>query len=153
MQISDPILRSVALVSAAPAYAKLDASQSDAWVSGAEKQLNSLPPDLNKLRLMIALVKVSIANGNREEAQQQIGKAYDFGEEIFEEDSKANPGKVSKQTDGLDELVDLTSAAARKPWLSAAVLDHIRQIRNDVLRAWLLVEQAKSISDKRNATG
>jgi len=153
MQISDPVLRSVGLVSAAPAYTQLDSSQADAWVSGAREQVNSLPPSLNKLRLTIALIKVSIANGDREEAQQRIGKAYDFGEELFEEDLKANPGKFSELADGFDELVDLASVAARQAWLSGGSLNHIRQIRNDVLRARLLVEQAKGMTDARHSNG
>jgi hypothetical protein len=153
MEITDPVLRSVALVSAAPTYTKLDASQADTWVSGARQQLNSLPPTLNKLRLTIALIKVSLANGDREAAQQQIGKAYDFGEELFEEDLKANPGKFSEMADGFDELVDLTSAAARQPWSSAIALDHVRQLRDDVLRARMLVEEARGLAETRHANG
>jgi hypothetical protein len=151
MQISDPVLRSVALVTAAPTYATSDASQAGAWVSGARQQLNSLPPSLGKLQLMIALIKVSIANGHREEAQQQIGKAYDFGEELFEGDLRANPGKFSPQGEGFDELVDLTSVAARQPWLTTDSLNRIRELRNDVLRARLLVEQAKAMAAARQA--
>jgi hypothetical protein len=145
LQITDPALRSVALVSAAPTYAKVDPSQSESWVSGAREQLNSLPPGIKKLRLMIALIKVSIANGNREDARQQATKVYDLGEELFEEDLKANPGKGSQMADGFEELTDLTSVGARLPWLSAETLDHVRQLRNDVLRARLLVEEAKGM--------
>jgi hypothetical protein len=151
-QITDPALRSVALVTAAPTYAKLDADQAGAWVSGARQQLNSLAPSVKKLRLMIALIKVSIANGNREDARQQASKAYDLGEELFEDDLRGNPGKLSDSADGFEELTDLTSVAARQPWLSAETLDHVRQLRNDVLRARLLVEQAKGM-EQGNATG
>jgi hypothetical protein len=152
-QITDPELRSVALVSAAPAYEKLDAGQADAWVSGAKEQLNSMPAGVNKLRLMIALIKVNIANDDEENAKQQTGRAYDLGEEIFEEDLRANPGKFSGMAEGFDELVDLTSVGARQPWLSGNTLDHVRQVRNDVLRARLLVEQAKGMTDERHAAG
>lgn len=90
----------------------------------------------------------SIANGNREDAQQQVGRVYDLGEELFEEDVKANPGKFSEMADGYNELVDLTSVAARQPWLVGQTLDHARQVRNDVLRARLLVELAKGMTEQ-----
>lgn len=82
-----------------------------------------------------------------------MGRAYDLGEELFEDDLKANPGKFSEMADGFDELVDLTSVAARQPWLSQNALDHVKLVRNDVLRARLLVEEAKGISEERHSNG
>lgn len=145
-QIADPAVRSIALASTAPLYAKVNQDEAQSWVAGARQQLDSLPPGPNKLRLIIALIKVSIANGNREQARQQSGRAFDLGEELFEEDLKANPGKMSDMAEGFDELVDLTSVCARQPWLFADTLGHVRQLRNDILRARLLVEEAKGLT-------
>ncbi|HLI62820.1 MAG TPA: hypothetical protein VKV05_05440 [Terriglobales bacterium] len=149
MQITDPVMRSVALVSTAPAYSALDAAKADDWVSAARQQLTDLPPSVNKLRLEIALAKVDIANGRRPEAQAEVARAYDFGGELFQEDVEANPGKFSEMADGFAELVDLTQTAARQPWLSPMTLAHIRELHNDVLRARLLVEQAKGMTESK----
>jgi len=152
-QITDPGLRSTALVSSAPAFAEVDATQAEAWVSGARKQLDTMPADIYKLQLMIALSKFSIAKGNRDDARQEISRAYDLGEELFQEDMESNPGKLSDTGQGYDELVDLTAAASREPWLAAETLDHVRHIRNDVLRAHLLVEEAKGMIEGHHTSG
>ena len=150
-QITDPTLRVTALATAAPGYQQVDPQQANAWLSAGRQQLDSLPSGLAKLRLKIALIKAAIANGDREAAKEQIAQAYDFGAGLFEADSTAEPGKLAQSTDGFDELVDLTDAASRQTWLQPASLENVRRIRPEVLRAHLLVEEAKGIADSRSS--
>lgn len=55
--------------------------------------------------------------------------------------------RFPKTADGIDELTELAEVAGQQSWILADTLDRVRQVRNDVLRARLLVEEAKGMSE------
>jgi hypothetical protein len=144
-QISDHFLQMVALVSLAPAYSKIDAKEADSWLSDAKSQLVSVSENAKKLRLMTALVRAQAALGRDEEGLTQ--EAFDLGEGLFSQNMHDHPDEMSYSLAGYDELTDLTASAVKIEANQPVTISMIGKIRNEVLRAELLISAAKGIAE------
>jgi hypothetical protein len=144
-EISDPYLLTVALVSLVPAYSKVDAKEADSWLSDAKSQLGLFSDQGKKLRLMTAVVRAQVALGEDKEAEPLIQQAFDLGEAVFSLDMQGNPNELSYSIAGYDELTDLTASVVKAEVNQAATISRIARVRNDVLRATLLISAAKGI--------
>ena len=146
-QISDPYLQMVALVSLAPAYSKVDAKEADSWLSDAESRLASVSDNGKKLRLMTAVVRAQVALGRDKEVESLIQQTFDLGEAVFSLDMHDNPNELSYSVAGYDELTDLTTSVVKAEANQTATVSRIGKVKNDVLRAALLISAARGISE------
>jgi hypothetical protein len=146
-QISDPYLQMVALLSLAPAYSKVDAKEADSWLSDAKSQAGSVNDKGKRLRLMTAVVRAQLALGRDTEAEPMIQQAFDLGEAIFLLDMQDDPDKLSYSVAGYDELTDLTTSVVKAEVNQPATISRIAKVKNDILRATLLIYAAKGISE------
>lgn len=146
-QISDPYLQLVALVSLVPAYSKVDAKEADSWLSDAKSRFASVSDNGKKLRLLTAVVRAQVALGRDKEAESLIDQAFDLGETVFSADMHDNPNKLSDSVAGHDELTDLTTSAVKAEANQTATISRIGKIKNDALRAALLISAARGISE------
>jgi hypothetical protein len=124
--IQDPGQRAVALAIVAPYYSKSEPQEADAWRSQANAELERLPAGNTRLKLIAALAKDSLVNGDENRATSLFDKAFDLGEELFAEDLKANPGKMAYESQGEGELTELSEAFAKYPKISAATLSRVQ---------------------------
>ncbi len=83
-QISDPTLRTLALVLLAP-YEK-DKQQARRWVLSAEQALSALPDSLRKLQLMTAIIKSELRMDDAETARKMLPSTFALGERIYHGD-------------------------------------------------------------------
>lgn len=146
--IQDPGRRAVAQAVLIPSYDKLDSQRADGWREGAAAELDHLPPGKTKLKLLVALANAALGEGKRELALDLFGKAFDLGQMLFAQDLKENPGKMAYATDGEEDLAVLVTDFSKDRKVRTAVIEQTRQVRNDVLKAKLLVAAAKgALSD------
>jgi hypothetical protein len=120
-RISDPYLQMIALVSLAPAYSKVDTQEADLWLSDGESQLGSVIDSGKKLRLMAAVVRAR--------------------------DMRDKPDELGYSVEGYDELTELTMSVVKAEANQTATISRIGKVKNDVLRAALLISAARGISE------
>jgi hypothetical protein len=142
-QISDPDLRGVALVSLAPAYAKVDAAEADSWLAEAKSRLETISENPKKLRLMAVLVQAQVALGRYAEALPLIQQGFDLGEAVFLQDFREHPDQLVDSVAGYSELTDLTTAALKSESESRETIARIERVQPEALRAELLIAAAK----------
>lgn len=145
MTIQDPSRRAIAFATLAPFYAKVNKEQTTDWLKESKSELDRLPAGKRKLKLMVALAKNSLIGADDKQAIAMFEKAFDLGEEIFEEDLKSNPGKMAYYSEGEEELADLTESFAKPPTVRTSTISRIESIRDELLKAKLLVAAAKGI--------
>jgi len=141
--IQDPGPRAVALATVAPEFRTSDPQKYEGWLKQSNNQLQSLPPGITKLKLMLALARDSMLAGDQKRAMELFQKAFDLGEELFAEDLRSNPGKMAYEGTGEEELAKLSEVFAKYPDTRVATMARVRSTRDDVLKARLLVAAAK----------
>ena len=82
-------------------------------------------------------------------AQELFDKSFDLGEELFEEDTRSNPGKMAYATVGDEELSGLVEAFTKSKLFRVATIGRVREVRNDVLRTRLLAAAAKGSGEDK----
>ena len=145
-QIGDPYLRTLALVSLAPAYSGIDSRQADSWLSDAGSRLISVTDDDKQLQLMASIVHAQVAMGKVNEADSLWRHAFDLGEAIFTLVLHSSPAKPAESLAGYDQLADLTVSLTKSPVYQTATIARIRTVKNDLLRSALLVSAAKGLA-------
>ena len=143
LQVSDAELRAIALAAVAPAYMTVDAKRANSWITESSDLLRSLPPTETKLRLMVSLAEAKASQGDTDAALDLMGKSFDLGEELFAQYIRANPGQMAYNATGMDELVELTSKMCQKSAFQALVIRRVETLREDTLKARLLVASAQ----------
>ncbi|MGA7293212.1 MAG: hypothetical protein WBW53_12600 [Terriglobales bacterium] len=143
LQVSDAELRAIALADIAPAYMTVDAKRANSWIAESSDLLRNMPPTENKLRLMVSLAQAKASQGDTDAALDLMGKSFDLGEELFAQYVRANPGQMAYNATGMDELVDLTNKMCQKSALQASVIRRVETLREDTLKARLLVASAE----------
>ena len=146
-QINDPDLRTLALVSLVPAYAKVDAPESESWLSAAESHLGEIKENAKKLRMMTAVISAKLALGRYAEAQPLVQQAFELGEAVFSQDLHAQPDQLADSVAGYSELSDLTTSLVKIGETQGAALSRIGKMQNETLRAALLISAAKGIAE------
>jgi hypothetical protein len=144
-QIADPYLRAVALASLAPAYSKIDAKQADSWLSNAQSRLTSLSDAQSRLRLMSTVARAQAALGRDSAASVLVQQVFDLAEQLFTEDQRRKPSEPAYSLAGYEELTDLTTNVIKIQSTQLPVINRIRKVNSDVLRAALLISSAKGI--------
>jgi hypothetical protein len=141
--IKDPGRKAVAQAILIPAYDRIDSQKAADWRQGAHGELDRLPPGKIKLKLLVALANATLAEGKHELALGLFNKAFDLDQMLFSEDLKENPGKMAYTAEGEEELAALVTDFCKESKVRATVVGQIRDVRNDVLKAKLLVAAAK----------
>jgi hypothetical protein len=126
-------------------YSKVNGEDSASWVKKGEKQLDGLPADVTKLKLLTSLAKVYFEQEQQGKALQYMNRAFDLGEELFEQDLTANPGKMAYTADGEEELDDLAAAAAQYLQDPNSVVTKVNSTENELLKAHLQVAAATGL--------
>jgi hypothetical protein len=151
-QIQDSGSRAVALATLVPSFVKLDQQKAGDWFKGANDELERVPPGRTRLKLMVALVGDLLATGRMEQATAMFDKAFDYGEELFEQDLKANPGKMAYQADGEEELAQLTEKFTEDERVRSFAVARVDGIREELLKAKLLIAAVNGLSGRAGAT-
>jgi len=146
--ISDPDLRTIALVWLAPAYAKVNAGESDSWLSEAKAKVPAITEDGKRLQLLAALVRTLANSGHYVDAQPLIGQAFDLGEAVASRDWQDHPESLADSVAGSSELGEIAASVIQLDAASEAVISRINHVQNDPLRAQLLIEAARGIAEK-----
>lgn len=145
--IATPHIRAITIASILPWYAEVDALASKNWINDLTKQVEQMGASPAKLRLEVALTNALFATSRSDEAQAMASKAMDLGVELFKQDRLANPGKRAYTTVGFDELIHLSETLG-KNLHSLGSLDMVQQVRDEVLRAAMLVTFGKGLADR-----
>jgi hypothetical protein len=146
-QINDPDLRALALASLVPAYAKVDAAESESWLSAAESHLAQVKENANRLRLMAAIIGAKLALRRYAEAQPLVEQAFELGEAVFSQDLNAHPDQLADSVAGYSELSDLTTSLVKMEPAPGSTVLRMRKIQNEMLRAELMISAAKGIAE------
>lgn len=144
--ISDPRWRSVAFSRIAAATASSQPNRSADLLQQGKSLLSTMKDHKARLSALTAYAEAAAASGRPLEAKAAIDEAFPIGEELFQEDLDATPGKLAYAAAGYDDLTALTRTGAGLD--SAGMLARITTLRNVVLRAFLLVEAADGIARK-----
>jgi hypothetical protein len=103
-----------------------------------------MPKNTTKLKLLVALAcETSRAGEGTKAAREYAGQALDLGTELFNQDLRSNPGKMTYQGNGFDELTELARCYGNNLSDADWIDSRIEQIGNEILRARLLIELAK----------
>lgn len=142
--ISDPAVRDVALAKLLPEFSKIEPESASKWETDVPNRLDSMPNNTTKLQLLVALgCQTSRADKAAKAARRYADQALDFGTELFNQDLRSNPGKMTYQVNGFDELTELAHCYGNNlsdaDWMDS----RIEQVGNQLLRARLLIELAK----------
>jgi hypothetical protein len=136
--IADPGLRAVAL-----AMLQRDSAPASGSESDLQKKLDSMPNNVTKLRLLVAL-GCRTRQGEDAQVRRYASQAVDFGTELFNQDLRSNPGKLSYLGNGYDPLVSLAgcygSDSPDRNWMEA----EIGKSGNELLQAHMLIALAKA---------
>lgn len=141
-QISDPVLKVLALVLIAP-YEK-NKSKATKWLEAGEEELNSVSNNLEKLQLMTAIIKSEIRMGDLAGAGRMVDDALSLGEQLYETDRHAHPDELGYLITGADNLAQLAYAAAEIRGDQVAMF--IDRISDPMLRVRLLISAARAIA-------
>lgn len=148
--IQDPGRQAIALATLAPGFTASDPKKSEEWVAGSTAELGKMPAGEPKLQLIVALAKDALYSQKNARAGELFNKSFDLGEELFEEDARSNPGKMAYTTVGDQELAMLVEVFAKSRNFRATTTGRVREVRNDVLRARLLVAAAKGVGEDKS---
>lgn len=141
-----PAFRAQAWADIAAALASKDRDRALALIDKAREVAASLRDQLDVLRVLSVLCDAGGQVGDRRVLQESLEQGLDLGEEIFNEDLAAHPGKLAYNVDGFDELTKLVQVGGK--YDTDYTVNYVRQIRNELLRAHLLVSVAEGISSR-----
>ncbi len=96
---------------------------------------------------MAAVVRAQVALGRSEEAASLAQQAFDLGEAEFSRDMRDKPDELGYSVAGYDELTELTMSVVKAEANQTATISRIGKVKNDVLRAALLISAARGISE------
>jgi hypothetical protein len=147
LSVRNPELRAVALASIAGSYSGQDPKTAEEWIRQCQSELHSMDDNINKLRLEVALTRSFLELKRESDAMDVTDRAFDLGEEIFNQDLRSNPGKETYSVVGFEELQNLTSLFTSKEsqTLDQQIMSRIGEIRNPVLRVRLLISMVGSL--------
>jgi hypothetical protein len=145
MQVRDISLRAVALCIVAPVYSKINQAEAENWLGQATEKLEDLPPDITKLKLLGALAVARLMEGKRNLATELLNKSFDLGEELFYQYMRSNPGAMAYSTPATATLANLSERFSEAPKTRNVVIFRVRSLRDDRLRAKLLVAAARGL--------
>ncbi len=143
-QISDLVLRDLALVAIAPSYQQINARRADDFLQSATKHLATMPSDLAKLQLTVALIKANVTLHRIEAARVLFGDAFRSAQQIVAEDLRQHPDRPAYALQGFDELNQLFEADVAIE-SAANVETRLAAFQNPVLRASLTISAARAI--------
>ena len=149
LMIADQARRSVGMASLLPAFERSDPKRATAWRRELEEQLGQMKTGAPKLQLMAALARSLYESGRVEEAESLVRKAMSLGSEVIALDLEANPGKMLYAAEGFDDLSQLVTLAAERSPKPFDILQAVRNMEHDLLRARMLVCAAKGFLERR----
>jgi hypothetical protein len=144
---SEPYFQTLALLSLVPAYSKIEPREANSWIADAKSRLISLKDDDKRLELTTVLARTQLALGTDIETTRLMQDAFDLGESVFLLHLRQNPTHPSYSIAGYDELTDLTISGVKAEAVRAATIERIELVKNDTLRAVLLIAAARGISE------
>ncbi len=147
--INDLTLKNVALATVAGAFFSKDPKEAQALLGDATESLEKMPPDVNKLRLLVKISKARFMAGDQRGADAYADRGLDLGEELFSQDMRSNPGKMAYSAAGFDEIAELLHVLAQYDSSSERVVRRVRQIRNETLKARALGVIAQGLLDSQ----
>jgi len=139
-----PALQAQAWAEIATSIASKDRDRALILIGKVRDTTERLKDQLDIVGVLSELSEAAAAAGDRRALQESLEQGIDLGGEIFEQDLTAHPGKLAYNVDGFDELVKLCEVGAK--YEPTYTLSRVRQIRDDLLRAHLLVSVAEGLT-------
>ena len=94
--------------------------------------------------MVTALAEAEAAAKQDKLFTETLRRGLDLGAELFNEDIAAHPGEIAYNAEGFDDLLKLAEVGGQYETLPT--LDFIRQIKNDVLKAHLLIGASEGVA-------
>jgi len=141
--IADPSLRTVALANIASAVGSSAPSQAGEIEKAIANTLPAIKDSQDRLLALSAQAKAAAAAGDMAGFRDALNRCFTLGEELFEEELDAHPGRptyTSPSYNALDGLV--TSGASFDPTTTASKVDQVGDI---ALKAYLLQSLARAL--------
>ncbi len=139
-----PSLQAQAWAEIAAAVATKDRDRALILIDKARDATGRLKDQLDILRVLSDLGEAAAAAGDEKVLRESLEQGIDLGSEIFEEDLIAHPGALAYNVDGFDEITKLSEVGAK--YEPTYTLSRVRQVREDLLRAHLLVSVAEGLA-------
>lgn len=138
--LTDQELRASALASIAVGLAEKQPQRASKLLSEAESLAAQEKDNPGKVKVLFAIARGYLAVKDQKAMQAHWNRAFDLGQELFQEDSEAHPGRLAYQTACFESLRSLTEFAAKLA--PPMMLQAMRGVRNQLLRTYLGISVA-----------
>jgi hypothetical protein len=107
--------------------------------------IESIKDKSGKVRALAALARAAAAAGDTKILDSAMKRAFDLGEELFEEYLQIHPTAPILAADAFDELCSVTRTGVRAR--TEPTLRRVLGISDDLLKAHLLIDAADALHD------
>ena len=142
--ISDSGMRSIALSDVATGYSKEDPQMASALLTQAKQSTLQLTNLSQREAALAALSRAASATRNIALFREIFERAFDLGEELFQEDLDSHPGQTALSADAYEDLSTLVQAG-----ISVDVeitMARLSACTDSVLQAYLLIDAAAALA-------
>jgi len=141
--ITDPELQAVALADIAAGFAKNDPGKASKFLSQANSIAVELKDNPAKVMALFAIAKANHELNDQKAMQTAWNRAFDLGQELFQEDIEAHPVRPAYQAACFDNLRNLAKFGGK--FDPPMILQSLRKVRNQLLQAYLPISAAEGI--------
>jgi hypothetical protein len=130
----------------APVYRAIDPRVAQKWVTDALEALDGIESGPDKVRLGLVLSVTLDDFGEKRKALAMFLDSLELGEELFQLEALSNTGRsvdASQVLGYLSEACERMSSLAERDM----VVTRVREVRNPVLRSFLLANCARGIAE------
>jgi hypothetical protein len=141
--ISDSGLRSIALSDVAIGYARTDPQRASALLAQAKEATLQLSDLSQKESALAALSRAASTTRDVVLFREIFARAFDLGEELFQEDLDSHPGQTGISADVYPDLATLVEMGISVN--DNATISRVLACKNEVLQAYLLIDAARAL--------
>lgn len=148
--VVDPYARAIALANFAAAVGPSSPNEAAEIEKNIDDSMPALKDAGQRLNVLAALVKAAAAAGDEASLQVSLDRCLALGEDLFDEDSVADPANGTYNTPAYAALSDAVESAA--PISPMIVAGKVHEIRSVPLKAYLLYNLAEVLYSTTNSS-
>lgn len=141
--ITDPELQAIALADIAAGFAKKDPGKASKFLSQANSITAELKDNPAKVMALFAITKADHELNDQKAMQTAWNRAFDLGQQLFQEDIEAHPVRLAYQAACFDTLRNLAKFGGK--FDPPMIMQGLRKVQNQLLRAYLPISAADGI--------